>query len=89
VSEQELAENLRAMVSQVRAAGAEPVVLWFPQPGAAPSAAEVAQVEAALEGLPVLTPSLARELFFDQDPIHLNPAGHQALATWIDGAISH
>lgn len=87
VSEEEVARNLQRLVDMVTSRGAEPVLLWFPQPTGGPEPDELERMRAALTRPPLLTPSLERDRFFDDDPIHLTPEGHRALAEWLAGAI--
>lgn len=67
-------DNLAALVEQ--AGSAEVVLLAFPQQEPA------AAWRSVLASMPqtVLTPELEPASFFAHDPIHLNAAGHQALA---------
>lgn len=76
--------NLEAMVAAARAAGAEAVVLAFPM--RQPPAAHLAALD-GLAGVPVLRPVLAPDAFFAEDPIHLTPAGHAALAEAVAAAL--
>lgn len=83
VPQAETVANLRAMIAQVRAAGAEPLLVSVPEPGLFPGAAEfyrtLAEEEAVvLEGQAVTTVLRQREL--RSDPIHPNAAGYRRLA---------
>lgn len=70
--------NLQALISRVEAAGAKVMLLDFPM--VEPSQ-EHQQVLRELGGrTPLSSPVLNRELFFAEDPIHLTPEGHRALA---------
>lgn len=81
VSPADFARNTRWLVS--RAADAEVVLLWFPQ------ADPREPWRTALEGVgSVVAPSLPRGSFFEDDPVHLTPAGHDALAGLVAGVLS-
>ena len=83
VSEEDVVRNLHSLVAQVRENGAEPILLWFPQPEGGPGEEELARLQSAFEYPPLLTPKLERSLFFPDDPIHLTPVGHRTLARWL------
>ena len=71
-------DNLRALIDGVRAAGASPMLLAFPMVEPAPE--HLAALEELGADVPFLAPSLDRSAFFAEDPIHLSPSGHRALA---------
>lgn len=75
-------ENLRELVGRVRAQRAEPVLLAFPR--VEPREDWIRAMEGV--GEPVLQPQLASTAFFSNDPIHLTPEGHRALAQALRGA---
>jgi hypothetical protein len=77
VPPEQFSENLTALVDRVRAAGAEPVLLAFPM--VEPATEHVA----VLEDLGALSPTLPRDAFFAEDPIHLTPQGNAELAAWL------
>ncbi len=72
--------NLLTAGRKVEAAGATPLVLAFPM--RRPPVAHLA----ALDGLPwtVLRPELPAHAYFDDDPIHLDAAGHELLAAFVE-----
>lgn len=70
-------DNLVALQERVRDAGAEPVLLAFPM--VEPATEHVA----VLDALGALAPTLPRDAFFAEDPIHLTPQGNAALAAWL------
>ncbi len=73
-------ENLSQLIAAAEAAGAKVVLHAFPQ--VRPSKAH----RAAMRQLdrPVVAPELPRAAFFENDPIHLNPQGHAALADQLE-----
>lgn len=68
--------NLRTLVDRI--GDAELTLLAFPQREPA-----TAWVDAMGRVGPVLAPQLPEEAFFQEDPIHLTPEGHQRLADWV------
>lgn len=74
------AQNLRALIEGIRAAGAEPLLLAFPMVDR-PEAHIDALVRVSEEqGVPLLQPQLEGSDFFAEDPIHLTPEGNARLA---------
>ncbi|MEC8425069.1 MAG: SGNH/GDSL hydrolase family protein, partial [Myxococcota bacterium] len=66
-----------------RAGDAQVVLLWFPQQKPR------TPWRKALEELgPVLAPDLPASAFFEDDPVHLSPAGHAALADFVARGLS-
>jgi lysophospholipase L1-like esterase len=76
--------NLRDLVARVRAAGSEPVLLAFPM--VAPPGDHLAAL-ATVEGVAILRPELPSSAFFAEDPVHLTPAGNDALAGLLADAL--
>lgn len=69
-------QNLEQLIAAAEGAGAKVVLHAFPQ--VRPSAGHLAVLD-QLER-PIVAPRLPRGAFFENDPIHLNAAGHDALA---------
>lgn len=85
VSPDDYVDNLRKMVAEVRAAGAEPLLLAFPM---RVPATEHLQALRSLSGeARVLEPALAADAFFDEDPVHLTAEGNDQLASWLADAL--
>lgn len=80
--------NLATLMQRVRDAGASPVLLAFPMK--APPAAHRAVLAAAhrAESTPLIDPVLPDEAFFAEDPLHLTPAGNDALAAVVAEALT-
>jgi lysophospholipase L1-like esterase len=86
------AENLRALVAKVQAAGATPVLLGYPLERSGYTAQHRLILQAAAEQLGVphldLQPQMERavsgqQLYFPNDRGHANAAGNALIATWV------
>jgi len=71
-------ENLLAMAQQVERAGAIPVLLAFPMQD--PPRAHLDVLYSLAGEIPLLEPRVDDPLFFERDPLHLRPEGHEQLA---------
>lgn len=84
VSPTDYVANLRALVTRVRAAGAEAWVLAFPM--RTPAADHLAALQ-TLDGVPIVAPTVPPDAFFTEDPIHLTPAGNVLVAEAVAAAL--
>jgi len=72
--------NLTRLIAEAEGAGSKVVLHAFPE--VTPSRAHQAILDQL--GPPVVAPALPRAAFFENDPVHLNKLGHDALARILD-----
>jgi lysophospholipase L1-like esterase len=80
----DFAHNVAAVMAQAAERGVAVILLDFPSAASSPAHASALRQVAKASGALLLAPTLPRDGFFANDPIHLNATGHRRLAELLE-----
>ena len=88
VAPDDYAANVAELARRVAATGAQAVVLAFPMVDRPRAHLDALAVDSLPSGTALLSPELPDTAFFEADPIHLTPAGNDALAQSVAASLA-